>query len=60
MKVCTLYIQEIISIKLCTIYKILKPYLKSSLHSFLMFLAISSGKNKLDEVLIFQEQIINH
>ena len=59
MKFCTLYTQEIISKKLYTIYKKLKPYLESYLHSFIMVLVTSMGKNKLDEVLMIQWQIIN-
>ena len=47
MKVCTLYIQETISKKLYTIYKKTKPYLKCSLHSFIMVLIIYTGKRQI-------------
>ena len=47
MKVWTLYIQETISKKLYTLHKKPKSYLESSLHSIIMVLAISTGKDKL-------------
>ena len=43
MKVFTLYIQESVSKKLYTIYKKPKPYLKSSLHSYIGEIEIYNG-----------------